>query len=94
MGVLRSQNFTRKVWVGNLQGGVTEDDLQRAFEKHGVVEEVILRDDYAFIIMQDEDSAAKAIQSLNDSLVPNTTVHSFCTLRFFLHLLNNELKSG
>merc|ERR1712226_538770 len=65
----RSQNFSRKVWVGNLQGAVTEDDLERAFEKHGAVEEVILRDDYAFIIMQDEDAASKAINALNDSTI-------------------------
>ena len=53
------------VWLGNMQGAVTEEDLKRAFEKHGAVDKVILKDDYAFIIMQDEDSASKAINALN-----------------------------
>merc|ERR1712226_1490636 len=62
-------HFSRIVLLGNLQGAVTEEELKRVFEKHGMVDEVISRDDYALIIMQDEDSVSKAVNALNDSTV-------------------------
>ncbi len=55
-----------KVFIGNLPpGSVSEDDLRSAFEKFGVVEQVVLKPGFAFVKMADDAASAQAIEELN-----------------------------
>ena len=61
------------IYVGNLDWGVTEDDLKTAFEEFGAVESAkIITDRYSgksrgfgFVEMSDEAEAKAAIEALN-----------------------------
>lgn len=62
----------KKIFVGNLDFGATEDSIRQLFESQGAVESVKLMTDrdtgrsrgFAFVEMADQD-AEKAIKSLN-----------------------------
>jgi len=62
-----------KVFVGNLSGQTTEDDLRQAFESFGQVKSVtIVRDEttgesrgFAFVIMPLANEATNAIEKMN-----------------------------
>ena len=63
----------KKIYVGNLPFSVTEADLRGLFEEHGTVESVnviVDRDTgrargFAFVEMEDQAGAAKAMQALD-----------------------------
>jgi len=65
----------RRLYVGNLSYGVTQDDLTRMFEPHGTVESaqlIIDRDTgrskgFGFVEMKTDHEAQAAITSLNGS---------------------------
>lgn len=63
------------IYVGNLAYSVTEDDLRTAFEGFGKVDRVSVITDkfsgqskgFGFVEMPDDQEAAQAVNSLNDS---------------------------
>ena len=65
--------MSSKLFVGNLDFNVTENDLQDAFAAHGTVVETNLMMDratgrprgFAFVTMSSPEEAQKAIDSLN-----------------------------
>ena len=62
------------IYVGNLNYRVREDDLKAVLEQFGAVESVKVVKDrdtgrskgFAFVEMQDDDEARKAIEELNE----------------------------
>ncbi len=62
------------IYVGNLSGDVTEDDLRQAFESFGQVESVNLLKDrfsgesrgFGFVMMSPQSEAQTAIDGLNN----------------------------
>jgi RNA recognition motif-containing protein len=62
------------IYVGNLQYGVTEDELKELFEEFGEVMSVKIINDkysgrskgYGFVEMSNNNDAKKAIESLNE----------------------------
>lgn len=62
------------IYVGNLQYGVTEDELKELFEEFGEVMSVKIITDkysgrskgYGFVEMSNNNDAKKAIESLNE----------------------------
>jgi RNA recognition motif-containing protein len=67
--------MTNKLYVGNLNYNVTEDELREVFSDYGTVEEVKLIVDretnrskgFAFVTMATEDEAQNAINELADA---------------------------
>lgn len=65
--------MSKKIYVGNLSYKVTEDDLKDLFAEFGAVTEVNVITDtetgrprgFAFVEMDSDDEATKAIDSLN-----------------------------
>ena len=63
----------KKIFVGNLDFGATEDSIRSLFEQHGAVERVSLMTDrdtgrsrgFAFVEMTDTAEAERAIAALN-----------------------------
>ena len=63
------------IYVGNLAGDLTEDELRQAFEAHGQVSSArIIKDKFSgqsrgfgFVEMPNNDEAQAAISALNDS---------------------------
>ena len=71
------------IYVGNLSGEATEDDLRQAFEAFGQVESVNLIKDkftgeprgFGFIEMPSKNEAQKAIDELNGTDLKGRTVN-------------------
>ena len=65
--------MSKKIYVGNLSYKVTEDDLKDLFGEFGTVSEINVITDretgrprgFAFVEMDSDDDATKAINSLN-----------------------------
>ncbi len=65
--------MSTKLYVGNLTGDATENELQDLFAQHGPVTEVNLMQDrvtgkargFGFVTMETKEAAAAAIQALN-----------------------------
>jgi RNA recognition motif-containing protein len=74
--------MTVQIYVGNLSYRMTEDSLQKLFEKHGeVVSAKIIMDKYSgrskgfgFVEMASKDEGEKAIQELNESEVEGRNI--------------------
>jgi RNA recognition motif-containing protein len=70
------------VYVGNLSGQISEEDLRAAFEPHGKVGTINLITDsfsdrplgFGFVEMPDEKHALKAVKALNRSKIKDRTV--------------------
>lgn len=66
--------MAKKLFVGNIEWGVTEEDLQALFAQHGEIEEaVIIKDKFSgrpkgfgFVTYKEDADADKAIAELND----------------------------
>jgi RNA recognition motif-containing protein len=66
--------MAKKLFVGNIEWGVTDEDLQKLFADHGEVEEaVIIKDKFSgrpkgfgFVTFVNDEDADKAIEALND----------------------------
>ena len=56
---------TYKVFVGNLQSHVTEEDIHDAFMKYGDVDKIIMKERFAFVHMLDSRDAEDAIRGLD-----------------------------
>ncbi|MDR2680092.1 MAG: RNA-binding protein [Tannerella sp.] len=62
------------IYVGNLNYRIREDDLKSVMEQYGAVDSVkVIKDretgrskGFAFVEMQDDDEAKKAIEGLNE----------------------------
>lgn len=71
-----------KIYVGNLSYTTTEDELQRVFGEHGPVASVkIIKDQmtgrskgFAFVEMENEEDAQKAISGLNQTDLSGRTI--------------------
>ncbi len=69
--------FNMNIYAGNLNYGITEEELEQVFAKYGEVSSVkIIRDKYTdqskgfgFIEMTNDEEAQKAIEELNGSEV-------------------------
>jgi RNA recognition motif-containing protein len=74
--------MTVQIYVGNLSYSMTEDSLQKMFEKHGeVVSAKIIMDKYSgrskgfgFVEMASKDEGEKAIQDLNETEVEGRNI--------------------
>ncbi|MBD3238767.1 MAG: RNA-binding protein [Candidatus Moranbacteria bacterium] len=67
--------MSKKLFVGSLEWGVSDDDLQQAFAKFGEVEEAIVIKDklsgkskgFGFVTFVNEEDADKAMKELDGS---------------------------
>lgn len=65
--------MSKKLYVGNLPFSATEADLRELFEAHGSIESINVITDretgrprgFAFVEMEDTESATKAMQALD-----------------------------
>ncbi len=66
--------MAKKLFVGNIEWGVTDEDLQKLFAEHGEIEEaVIIKDKFSgrpkgfgFVTYVNDEDADKAVEALND----------------------------
>lgn len=66
--------MAKKLFVGNISWGVSDDQLQELFAQHGEVEEAIILKDkfsgrsrgFGFVTFVNDEDADKAIEALND----------------------------
>lgn len=66
--------MAKKLFVGNIDWGTTDEDLQELFTKYGDIEEcVIIKDKFSnrskgfgFVTFVNDDDADKAVAELND----------------------------
>lgn len=66
--------MAKKLFVGNIEWGVTDEDLQKLFAEHGEVEEAIIIKNkfsgrpkgFGFVTFVNDEDADKAIEALND----------------------------
>lgn len=66
--------MAKKLFVGNIEWGVTDEQLKELFTAHGEVEEaVIIKDKFSgrpkgfgFVTFVNDDDADKAVEALND----------------------------
>ena len=71
-----------KIYAGNLQYGMSEDELQKMFEEYGQVSSVkIITDKYSgrskgfgFVEMPDDTEAQQAIEQLNGLEIKGRTI--------------------
>ncbi len=69
----RGNELSKKLYVGNLPFSATEADLRELFEAHGSIESINVITDretgrprgFAFVEMEDTESATKAMQALD-----------------------------
>jgi len=65
--------LSKKLYVGNIPFSATEADLREMFEAHGTIESINVITDretgrprgFAFVEMEDSESATKAMQALD-----------------------------
>lgn len=65
--------MSKKLFIGNIDWGATEDDLRTLFSKYGELEEVVIVVDkfsnrskgFGFVTFVNDDDAAKAMSELN-----------------------------
>ncbi len=70
---MQEDRYLKKIFVGNLDFGATEDSIRALFEPYGTVERVSLMTDrdtgrsrgFAFVEMADSGEADRAIAGLN-----------------------------
>ena len=55
-----------KVFVGNLHRDTDMSDIKRAFERFGDVEDVAMKEGFAFVHMKDPRDADDAIRTLHE----------------------------
>lgn len=66
--------MSKKLFVGNIDWGTTEEDLSALFSEHGQVDEAIIIKDrmsgrskgFGFVTFANDEEADKAIASLNE----------------------------
>jgi len=78
----KEKKVSKKIYVGNLSYKVTEDDLKDLFGEFGTVTEINIITDretgrprgFAFVEMESDDEATKAIESLNGKSVQDREI--------------------
>lgn len=55
----------RRIYVGNLPSRTTERDVKRFFRDHGTVDEVILKNGFAFVEFESSRDATDAVKHLD-----------------------------
>ena len=65
-GDSRGSSTPTKLYVGNLSMKTNGNDLRRLFEKFGLVSDVDVVGNFAFVVMPNEAEAEEAIQTLRD----------------------------
>lgn len=66
--------MAKKLFVGNIDWGTTDDELKDLFAEHGEIEECVIIKDratnrskgFGFVTFVNEEDADKAIEALND----------------------------
>ena len=66
--------MAKKLFVGNIDWGTTDEDLQKLFSEHGEVEEAIIIKDkfsnrskgFGFVTFVNDEDADKAVAELNE----------------------------
>jgi heterogeneous nuclear ribonucleoprotein A1/A3 len=74
--------MSKKLFVGGLSWGTSEDDLRGAFDRFGEVSEVkIISDQYTgrsrgfgFVSFNSEDEASEALQAMNGTTLDGRTI--------------------
>uniref|UniRef100_A0A8V5HGV3 Uncharacterized protein n=1 Tax=Melopsittacus undulatus TaxID=13146 RepID=A0A8V5HGV3_MELUD len=71
-----AERATRNLFIGNLDHNVSEVELRRAFEKYGIIEEVVIKRPargqggaYAFLKFQNLDMAHRAKVAMSGRVV-------------------------
>lgn len=64
-GNRKGGNKRTKIFVGNLHKDTTSGEIRELFEAHGTVNEADVLSNFAFVHMDSEDDARKAIESLD-----------------------------
>lgn len=67
--------MAKKLFVGNLSWGISDEQLREAFSAFGTVEEAVVITDrqsgrskgFGFVTMSTEEEAQKAVEGLNES---------------------------
>lgn len=69
------------IYVGNLEGKVTEDEIRSLFARFGKVSKVVIMSDrhgiskgFGFVEMSSDDEANSAIEGLNRTLLHDRTL--------------------
>ncbi|XP_005992729.1 putative RNA-binding protein 15B [Latimeria chalumnae] len=75
------QRATRNLFIGNLDHNVSESELRRAFEKYGIIEEVVIKRPsrgqggaYAFLKFQNLDMAHRAKVAMSGRVIGRNPV--------------------
>ncbi|XP_043933732.1 putative RNA-binding protein 15B [Protopterus annectens] len=75
------QRATRNLFIGNLDHNISENELRRAFEKYGIIEEVVIKRPargtggaYAFLKFQNLDMAHRAKVAMSGRLIGRNAV--------------------
>ena len=55
-----------RLFVGSLTNNTTEEDLSDLFRKYGTVSKIELRNNYAFVIYENDQDAQEAIRNLHE----------------------------
>lgn len=63
-----------KLFIGNVDEQVTEDDLHGLFSKYGSVTSCAVMKQYAFVHMKEDDAARRAIEGLNGFTLHGRTI--------------------
>jgi RNA recognition motif-containing protein len=66
--------MAKKLFVGNIDWGTTDEDLQKLFSQHGEIEEAIIIKDkfsnrskgFGFVTFVNDEDAEKAVAELNE----------------------------
>ncbi len=66
--------MAKKLFVGNIDWGTTDEDLEKLFAEHGEIEEAIIIKDkfsnrskgFGFVTFVNDEDADKAIEALNE----------------------------
>jgi len=65
--------MAKKLFVGNLDWGMTQEDMQELFAQYGTVAEAVIITDkfsgrskgFGFVTIEEDDGADKAVEELN-----------------------------
>lgn len=79
---LEQENLVKRIYIGNLAFGATEDDVRTAFEMHGAVASVQIITDretgqsrgFGFIEMDEDSAAEQAIAAVNGADIAGRNV--------------------
>ena len=79
---LEQENLVKRIYIGNLAFGATEDDVRTAFEMHGAVASVQIITDretgqsrgFGFIEMDDDAAAEQAVAAVNGADIAGRNV--------------------